>query len=74
MWPDEEAEKGYIFARPLSGIGSWTKFSPQKIGNILKNKNPSQHTHSYKPWSMPFVEYKCIIFEFTIYIFFFDLE
>ena len=35
MWPDEEAEKGCIFARPLPGIGSWIKFSPQKIGNII---------------------------------------
>lgn len=75
MWPDEEAEKGYIFARPLPGIGSWIKFSPQKIGNILKNysiekPNPkiSQHTYSHKPWTMPFVEYKGIIFEFIIYI------
>jgi hypothetical protein len=75
MWPDEEAEKGCIFARPLPGIGSWIKFSPQKIGNILKNysiekPNPkiSQHTYSYKPWTMPFVEYKGKIFEFIIYI------
>ncbi|CAJ0759767.1 3369_t:CDS:2 [Entrophospora sp. SA101] len=65
VWPDEGVEKGYIFARPLPGIGSWIKFSPQKIGNILKNysikkPNPkiSQHTHSDKPWTMPFVEYK----------------
>ena len=71
MWPDGEAEKGYI----LPGIGSWTKFSPQKIGNILKNysiekPNPkiSQHTHSHKPWTVPFVEYKGIMFEFIIYI------
>jgi hypothetical protein len=75
MWPDEESEKGYIFARPLPGIGSWTKFSPQKIGNILKNysiekPNPkiSQHTQSHKPWTVPFVEYKGIMFEFIIYI------
>ena len=35
VWPDEGVEKGYIFARPLPGIGSWIKFSPQKIGNII---------------------------------------
>jgi hypothetical protein len=74
MWPDEEAEKGYIFAWPLPGIGPWTKFSPKKIGNILKNysvekPNPkiSQHTQSHKPWTVPFVEYKGIMCEFIIY-------
>ena len=52
VWPDEGVEKGYIFAWPLPGIGSWIKFSPQKIGNILKklfyrktqSKNKSTHT------------------------------
>jgi len=81
VWPDEGVEKGYIFARPLPGIGSWIKFSPQKIGNILKNysiENPnpkiSQHTHSDKPWTMPFVEYKGIIIASVIYILFTDCD
>ena len=77
MWPDEGFEKGYIFAWPLPGIGSWIKFSPQKIGNIVKNysiekPNPkiSQYTSSDKPWTVPFVEYKgIIIINSIIYIF-----
>jgi hypothetical protein len=36
-WPDEEGEQGFIYTRPLPGIGTWVKLSPKKIGNIIKN-------------------------------------
>ncbi len=65
MWPDEGEEKDFIYARPLPGIGAWIKFSPKKIGNIIKDysiQKPdpkvSEHTHPDKPWIMPFIEYK----------------
>jgi len=34
-WPDEE-EQGFIYARPLPGIGSWIKFSPKKNWRCYK--------------------------------------
>lgn len=66
-WPDEKGEQGFIYVRPLPGIGVWMKFSPKKIGNIIKNysiQKPdpkiSERTHPDKPWTMPFVEHKSI--------------
>ena len=52
MWPDEGIEQGFIYARSLPGIGNWIKFTPQKIGSIMKNyfiekPNPKTSEHIY---------------------------
>ena len=52
MWPDEGVEQGFIYARSLPEIGNWINFTPQKIGNIMKNysiekPNPKTSEHIY---------------------------
>lgn len=62
-WPQNEEKVGYIYARPLPGIGIWKEYSPDKIEKIVKKRkfekpNPSytQHTEPSKLWTMPIVD------------------
>lgn len=58
-WPVEEELAGFIRARSLPHIGSWTQFSPAEIsdlcdGSILQPQpTVSTHTQASSSWTMP---------------------
>ena len=58
-WPIEGPLTGYIQARPLPHIGSWTQFSPAVILNLrdspILQPQPtvSAHTQASSSWTMP---------------------
>lgn len=76
-WPQNEEKIGYIYARPLPGIGIWKEYSPDKIEKIVKKRkfekpNPSytQHTEPNKLWTTPIVDKPGkidIIFRYTLF-------
>jgi hypothetical protein len=59
-WKYDGEEAGYIYARPLPRFGEITKFSPNKIQKIVKDRiitKPipivSTHTNPQKSWTVP---------------------
>ena len=64
-WKYDGEEAGYICARPLPRFGDITKFSPNKIQKIVKDRiiiqsNPivSIHSNPQKSWTVPRINYQ----------------